>query len=39
LFFKTQRQAQEKAPAGTGAELLRDLDVSAGLKEQHFRRF
>jgi ParB family transcriptional regulator, chromosome partitioning protein len=23
LFFKAQRQAQEKAPAGTGAELLR----------------
>jgi len=28
LFFKTQRQAQEKAPAGTGAELLRDLEIS-----------
>ena len=27
LFFKTQRQAQEKAPAGTGAELLRDLEM------------
>src|SRR2546427_2684617 len=27
LFFKTQRQAQEKAPAGAGAELLRDLEM------------
>src|SRR5450432_2898454 len=31
LFFKTQRQAQEKAPAGVpsgpGAELLRDLEM------------
>jgi len=27
LFFKTQRQAQEKAPDGTGAELLRDLEM------------
>jgi hypothetical protein len=27
LFFKTQRQAQEKASAGTGAELLRDLEM------------
>jgi ParB family transcriptional regulator, chromosome partitioning protein len=27
LFFKTQRQAQEKAPPGTGAELLRDLEM------------
>src|SRR5712692_12006613 len=27
LFFKAQRQAQEKAPAGTGAELLRDLEM------------
>jgi len=31
LFFKTQRQAQEKAPAGTGAELLRDLEMVAVL--------
>src|SRR5207245_7535137 len=29
LFFKTQRQAQEKAPAGTSAELLRDLEMRA----------
>jgi ParB family transcriptional regulator, chromosome partitioning protein len=27
LFFKTQRQTQEKAPAGAGAELLRDLEM------------
>ncbi len=27
LFFKTQRQAEEKAPAGAGAELLRDLEM------------
>src|SRR5258708_22082914 len=27
LFFKTQRQAQEEAPAGSGAELLRDLEM------------
>jgi len=25
--FQTQRQAQEKAPAGTGAERLRDLEM------------
>jgi ParB family transcriptional regulator, chromosome partitioning protein len=31
LFFKTQRQAQEKAPAGTGAELLRDLEMMAAI--------
>ena len=30
LFFKTQRQAQETAPAGTGAELLRDLAAASG---------
>src|SRR5450759_3694234 len=27
LFFKAQRQSQETAPAGTGAELLRDLEM------------
>jgi ParB family chromosome partitioning protein len=31
LFFKTQRQAQEKAPVGTGAELLRDLEMVAAI--------
>jgi ParB family transcriptional regulator, chromosome partitioning protein len=30
LFFKTQRQAQEKALADTGAELLRDLEMPIG---------
>jgi len=31
LFFKAQRQVQEKAPAGTGAELLRDLEMVAAI--------
>ena len=31
LFFKTQRQAQDKAPAGTGAELLRDLEMALAI--------
>jgi ParB family chromosome partitioning protein len=31
LFFKAQRQAEEKAPAGTGAELLRDLEMVAAI--------
>jgi ParB family chromosome partitioning protein len=31
LFFKTQRQTQEKAPAGTGAELLRDLEMMTAI--------
>jgi hypothetical protein len=31
LFFKTQRQAQEKTPAGAGAELLRDLEMVAAI--------
>jgi hypothetical protein len=26
-FFKAQRRTQEKAPAGSGAELLRDLEM------------
>jgi ParB family transcriptional regulator, chromosome partitioning protein len=30
LFFKTQRQAQEKAPPA-GAELLRDLEMAAAI--------
>jgi hypothetical protein len=33
LFFKARRQAQEKAPAGTGAELLRDLEMMARHRE------
>ena len=40
LFFKAQRQAQEKAPAGTGAELLRELEMIAAIvnRAQHRRR-
>jgi len=38
LFFKTQRQAQEKAPAGTCAELLRDLEVVAAIVNRVQRR-
>jgi ParB/RepB/Spo0J family partition protein len=38
LFFKMQRQAQEKAPAGTGAELLRDLEMMAAIANRAHRR-
>jgi ParB family chromosome partitioning protein len=38
LFFKTQRQAQEKAPAGTGAELLRDLEMVAAIVKRAQQR-
>lgn len=38
LFFKTQRQAQEKAPAGTAAELLRDLEMMAAIVNRAHRR-
>jgi hypothetical protein len=38
LFFKTQRQPQEKAPAGTGTELLRDLEMVAALVNRAQRR-
>lgn len=38
LFFKTQRQAQEKAPAGTAAELLRDLEMVAAIVNRAHRR-
>jgi ParB family transcriptional regulator, chromosome partitioning protein len=38
LFFKTQRQAQEKAPAGTGAELLRDLEMAVAIVNRAHRR-
>ena len=38
LFFKTQRQAQEKAPAGTGAELLRELEMVAAIVNRAHRR-
>jgi ParB/RepB/Spo0J family partition protein len=38
LLFKTQRQAQEKAPTGTGAELLRDLEMIAAIVNRAQRR-
>ena len=38
LFFKTQRQAEEKAPAGTGAELLRDLEMVMAIVNRAQRR-
>jgi len=38
LFFKTQRQAQEKTPAGTGAELLRDLEMVMAIVSRVQRR-
>jgi ParB/RepB/Spo0J family partition protein len=38
LFFKTQRQDQEKAPAGTGAELLRDLEMVVAIVNRAQRR-
>jgi ParB family transcriptional regulator, chromosome partitioning protein len=37
LFFKAQRQAQEKA-AGTSAELLRDLEMMAAIVNRAQRR-
>ncbi len=38
LFFKAQRQSQEKAPAGTGAELLRDLEMVVAIVNRAQRR-
>ena len=38
LFFKAQRQAQEKAPAGIGAELLRDLEMAVAIVNRAQRR-
>jgi len=38
LFFKTQRQAQERAPAGTAAELFRDLEMVAAIVNRAQRR-
>src|SRR5215831_16634352 len=38
LFFKTQRQAQEKTPVGIGAELLRDLEMIAAIVSRAQRR-
>ena len=33
-----QRQAQEKAPSGTGAELLRDLEMVVAIVSRAQRR-
>jgi ParB/RepB/Spo0J family partition protein len=38
LFFKTKRQAPEKAPAGTGDELLRDLEMVTAIVNRVQRR-
>src|SRR6266540_1403845 len=38
LFFKTQRQAQEKTPPGAGAELLRDLEMVVAIVNRAQRR-
>jgi ParB family transcriptional regulator, chromosome partitioning protein len=38
LFFKAQRQTQEKAPAGSGAELLRDLEMMVAIVNRVHRR-
>jgi ParB/RepB/Spo0J family partition protein len=38
LFFKTQRQAQEKVPAAPAAELLRDLEMVAAIVNRAQRR-
>lgn len=38
LFFKTQRQAQEKAPPAPGAELIRDLEIVAAIVHRAQRR-
>jgi hypothetical protein len=38
LFFKTQRQAQEQAPVGTGGELLRDLEMVVAIVNRAQRR-
>jgi hypothetical protein len=38
LFFKTQRQAEAKAPPGTGAELLRELEMVVAIVNRAQRR-
>src|SRR5215472_5135988 len=38
LFFKTQRHAGENAPVGTGAELIRDLEMVAAIVNRAQRR-
>src|SRR5262245_58112989 len=38
LFFKSQRQVQEKAPPASGAELIRDLEIVAAIVNRAHRR-
>jgi ParB family chromosome partitioning protein len=38
LFLKTQRQAQQQAPSGVAAELLRDLEMVAAIVNRAHRR-
>jgi ParB/RepB/Spo0J family partition protein len=38
LFFKTQRQLAEKTSPGTGAELIRDLEMMAAIVNRAQRR-
>ena len=38
LFFKTQRQAREKVPPASGAELLRDLEMVTAIVNRAQRR-
>jgi ParB/RepB/Spo0J family partition protein len=38
LFFKTQRRAEEKAPAGAATELLRDLEMVVAIVNRAQRR-
>jgi len=38
LFFKAQRQAREQGPGGTGAELLRNLEMVAAIVSRAHRR-
>lgn len=38
LFFKTQRQVQEKAPPGAAAELIRDLEMVTAILNRAQRR-
>ena len=38
LFFKTQRQAQEKTPGGAATELIRDLEMVAAMVNRAQRR-
>ena len=38
LFFKAQRQPQEKAPSGAAAELIRDLEMVTAIVNRAHRR-